>query len=171
MPKTAPSNQAPSTLVRTRYQSPLGSMTLCSTGAALCGVWFDGQQHQPNPSHWPESAADAVLRMAKEQLDAYFSNALCAFTLPLAFVGGTAFQHSVWHSLRHIPVGHTCSYGQLSHQLGRPSAVRAVAAAIARNPISIVIPCHRVLGANGSLTGYAGGLERKRDLLRREGAL
>ena len=171
MPRTTPSNQAPSTWVRASYQSPLGSITLCSTGTALCGLWFDGQQHQPDLLHCPESSTDAILGMAKEQLDAYFSNAQLRFTVPLAFHGGTAFQHSVWHGLCHIPAGQTCTYSQLSQQLGRPGAVRAVAGAIGRNPLSIVVPCHRVIGANGSLTGYAGGLARKRDLLQREHAL
>jgi methylated-DNA-[protein]-cysteine S-methyltransferase len=101
-------------------------------------------------------------------LDAYFANQPLPPLPAFDFVSGTPFQQKVWHALLHIPAGQTISYGQLAIQIGAPKAVRAVGAAVGRNPLSIVIPCHRVVGANGSLTGYAGGLEGKRWLLQHE---
>ena len=110
-----------------------------------------------------------MLRQAQAQLAEYFAGTRSTFDLPLDLQGGTAFQRSVWDALLAIPRGGTTSYGVLSRSIGQPAAVRAVGAAVGRNPLSIVVPCHRVVGANGSLTGYAGGLERKSALLKLEG--
>lgn len=157
-------------LVRSSFRSPLGPMVLAATGAGLAGLWFDGQRHQPDHCAWPEQEDHPVLRQARAQLTEYFAGRRTAFELPLDLAHGTAFQQSVWRGLLAIPRGATTSYGGLSRALGQPTAMRAVGAAVGRNPLSIVVPCHRVVGADGSLTGYAGGLERKRALLQLEGA-
>jgi methylated-DNA-[protein]-cysteine S-methyltransferase len=112
-----------------------------------------------------------VLRETEQQLADYFAGRRRQFDLPLDLSHGTAFQQSVWQALLAIAPGRTTSYGALALAVGKPAAVRAVGAAVGRNPISVIVPCHRVLGADGSLTGYAGGLERKRALLELEGAL
>jgi methylated-DNA-[protein]-cysteine S-methyltransferase len=161
----------PSPRACTRYESPLGEMLLAATDQGLCGIWFAGQRHGPDSSGWREDAAHPVLREAVAQLRAYFAGERTRFDLPLDLQGGTGFQQSVWQALLAIPPGGTTSYGELGRRLGRPQAARAVGAAVGRNPLSIVVPCHRVLGTGGSLTGYAGGLERKTALLRLEGAL
>lgn len=163
-------------IVQTTCRSPLGAITLAATPQGLAGVWFDGQQHLPpallNPSAtWPADTSHPVLRLASQQLAEYFAGQRQHFDLPLDLSGGTDFQQAVWHALLTIAPGQTQSYGQVSQHIGRPTAVRAVGAAIGRNPVSIIVPCHRVLGANGSLTGYAGGLPRKTHLLTLEGAL
>jgi len=159
----------PST-VQTRYASPLGPMIVAATDAGLAGLWFEGQRHLPESSGWPQAPAHPVLVQAVAQLDEYFAGRRSGFDLPLDLQGGTAFQQSVWQALLAIPAGATTSYGAISAQVGRPAAVRAVGAAIGRNPVSIVVPCHRVLGRDGGLTGYAGGLERKSALLALEQA-
>src|SRR5690606_5293082 len=120
---------------------------------------------------WAEQPGHPMLRQAREQLADYFDGRRASFELPLDLRLGTAFQQSVWQALLRIPRGETTSYGELSRRVGRPLAARAVGAAVGRNPMSVVVPCHRVLGAGGALTGYAGGLERKTALLRLEGAL
>ena len=112
-----------------------------------------------------------MLREAAAQLAAYFAGTRADFDLPLDLQAGTPFQQSVWDALRAIPRGRTTSYAELARRLGRPQAARAIGAAVGRNPVSIVVPCHRVLGTDGTLTGYAGGLERKTALLQLEGAL
>lgn len=160
----------PST-VQTRYASPMGEMILAATGSGLAGVWFEGQRHQPDTSDWPRNDKHPLLLQAIAQLDEYFAGTRDHFDMPLDLQGGTAFQQSVWQALLRIPPGGTTSYGSLSQSIGKPAAVRAVGAAVGRNPVSIVVPCHRVLGSDGSLTGYAGGLERKSALLQLEGAL
>ncbi len=157
-----------SQLIRCTFQSPLGPMTLAANDTALVGVWFDGQQHQPAPDLWHLSKVHPVLNKACAQLDEYFEGKRTSFDLPLDVSGGTVFQQQVWSALQDIPPGATESYGTVSQRIGRPQAVRAVGAAIGRNPLSIVIPCHRVVGGNGALTGYAGGLERKIALLHLE---
>lgn len=154
--------------VRSTLHSPLGAMTLAARDNALVGVWFDGQRHQPDPSNWQQEDAHPVLRAALEQLQQYFAGERHRFELPLALDSGTVFQQKVWRALLEIASGTTLSYGAVSQAIGQASAVRAVAAAIGRNPLSIVVPCHRVLGANGALTGYAGGLDRKAALLQLE---
>lgn len=156
-------------LVAARHPSPLGGMLLAATDRGLAGVWFDGQRHHPDSSGWRMDPAHPVLVQAKQQLDEYFAGRRANFDLPLDLQGGTPFQQSVWQALLAIPRGERRTYGQLSAGLGAPAAARAVGAAVGRNPVSIVVPCHRVLGADGSLTGYAGGLDRKTALLRLEG--
>jgi methylated-DNA-[protein]-cysteine S-methyltransferase len=150
-------------LIRTQIDSPVGPLTLVAVGATLAGVYFENHSKGgPSPSAAPGEAPafDAVRR----QLDAYFAGRRTTFDLPLA-PHGTAFQTHVWALLQRIPFGGSTTYGALAAEMGRPSAVRALAGAVARNPISIIIPCHRVIGANGALTGFAGGLERKARLL------
>lgn len=158
--------------VSARHDSPLGPLLLAATDQGLAGLWFEGQRHWPAAAaQWVAQPAHPVLALAREQLDAYFGGRLHAFDLPLDLPRGTPFQARVWAGLCAIPRGQTLSYAALSERIGTPAAVRAVGAAIGRNPVSIVVPCHRVLGKAGALTGYAGGLERKSALLRLEGAL
>ena len=162
--------------VQLRSATPLGPVRLAATPAGLCGVWFEGQRHEPphlrreDGGAWPEAAGHALLQEAARQLQQYLEGGRVGFDLPLDLSGGTPFQQAVWHALRDIGRGDTTTYGQLSRQLGRPLAVRAVGAAVGRNPLSVIVPCHRVLGADGGLTGYAGGLERKTALLALENA-
>lgn len=160
-----------STLYSTRIDSPLGGITLAATDQGLAGAWFEHQRHWPDTRGWQTDDAHPVLCQAAVQLADYFAGRRDSFDLPLDLSHGTAFQQSVWQALRAIPAGQTTSYGALSAGVGKPAAVRAVGAAVGRNPISVIVPCHRVLGADGSLTGYAGGLERKTALLELEGAL
>lgn len=157
--------------VKTTVASPLGPLLLAASAQGLAGVWFAQQRHRPPDSlvaGWPTTAIHPLLQAAEQQLARYWVGELSAFDLPLDLSGGTPFQQSVWQALRAIPCGQTLRYGELASQIGRPAAVRAVGAAIGRNPLSIVVPCHRVVGADGSLTGYAGGLDRKAALLRLE---
>jgi methylated-DNA-[protein]-cysteine S-methyltransferase len=123
----------------------------------------------PDSSNWPVAQHNVILQRSENALRRYFAGESVVFDLPLDLDSGTAFQQAVWRALLQIPRGATTSYGALSARLGQPSAVRAVGGAVGRNPLSIIVPCHRVLGANGSLTGYAGGLERKVALLQLEG--
>ncbi|MBT2326028.1 methylated-DNA--[protein]-cysteine S-methyltransferase [Variovorax paradoxus] len=161
-----------STTIRsTHIESPLGRITLAATDEGLAGAWFDRQRHWPDTSGWQADAAHAVLRQAAAQLADYFAGRRQHFDLPLDLSHGTDFQQAVWQALLAIPSGRTTSYGALSAGIGKPAAVRAVGAAVGRNPISVIVPCHRVLGTDGSLTGYAGGLERKSALLELEGVL
>ena len=157
-------------LACTHYASPLGPMLLAASDAGLAGVWFEGQRHGPQDVQWRKQADHPVLVEAVRQLQEYFDGVRTAFDLPLDLAHGTPFQQSVWQALLAIPPGRTTSYAELGRRLGRPQAARAVGAAVGRNPVSIVVPCHRVLGAAGALTGYAGGLERKTALLQLEGA-
>ena len=152
-------------IVYMRAVTQLGDVLLAARGMHLVGVWFDLQQHLPNVSTWAQVSDHPVLAQAHQQLQQYFSGQRQQFELPLAFFCGTPFQQQVWSALQAIPYGHTVSYGELAQRVSRPSAVRAVGAAIGRNPLSLVIPCHRVVGANGALTGYAGGIARKQALL------
>jgi methylated-DNA-[protein]-cysteine S-methyltransferase len=154
--------------VRTHFDSPLGRMTLAASQLGLCGAWFDGQKHQPDPQAWPLNAAHPVLLQAKAQLAEYFGGRRRVFDLPLDLGAGTDFQQAVWRGLLQIAPGSTTAYGELARRIGKPLAVRALGAAVGRNPISIIVPCHRVVGAGGALTGYAGGLPRKSALLRLE---
>jgi methylated-DNA-[protein]-cysteine S-methyltransferase len=148
-----------------RTESPLGALLMVSDGRALAGVYFVGQKYQAQPAlDWHEDPELPVLKRAGVQLHEYFGGRRHEFDLPLS-PAGTQFQQRVWRALRSIPYGVTRSYGALAQSIGAPRSVRAVGAAIGRNPISIVIPCHRVVGGDGSLTGYAGGLARKQALL------
>jgi methylated-DNA-[protein]-cysteine S-methyltransferase len=151
-----------------RLDSPLGPMLLARTSRGLAGAWFAAQKHHPEAIDAPERDDDPLLRAAATQLRAYFAGEADAFDLPLD-LQGTPFQRSVWQALLRIERGATCSYGDIARSLGVPSASRAVGSAVGRNPVSIIVPCHRVVGSSGSLTGYAGGLDRKRALLRLEG--
>ncbi len=154
------------------YDSPLGPMLLAARGGGLAGLWFEGQKHWPQGcAGWRRDDRHPVLVQARDQLDGYFAGRRARFDLPVDLSAGTAFQARVWQALQHIPPGATVSYSALAAGIGAPAAVRAVGAAVGRNPVSIVVPCHRVLGAGGALTGYAGGLERKNALLRLEGVL
>jgi methylated-DNA-[protein]-cysteine S-methyltransferase len=158
-------------IVQCRFDSPLGPMTLAATDAGLAGAWFAGQRHMPavlastaNAS-WPEQKAHPALVYTASWLRGYFAGASQPFAWPLDLSGGTAFQQAVWRVLLGIAQGATLSYGAVGKLAGSPQAMRAVGAAVGRNPVSIVVPCHRVVGASGALTGYAGGLERKTALL------
>ena len=154
--------------VRCAYAGPLGAMTLAASDQGLSGCWFDGQKHMPDVSRWTVQNDNPVLQRAASELQRYFAGEAHPFQVPLDIQVGTAFQQSVWRALLGIAPGQTLSYGELSQRLGRATAVRAVGAAVGRNPLSLFIPCHRVVGANGALTGYAGGLERKHALLELE---
>lgn len=155
--------------VQASYQSPLGSIILAASEKQLVGIWFAGQRHQPETSQWALDDKHPLMRRVKTELDEYFAGTRRSFDLPLDMTCGTAFQQSVWRALLTIDYGSSSSYGALSSAIGKPSAVRALGAAVGHNPFSIVVPCHRVLGANGALTGYAGGLDRKAALLKIEG--
>ena len=144
--------------------SPIGPLTLVADGTALAGLYMAEHRHRPAIDGQRD---DTVLPDAQEQLAAYFRRDLKEFDLELRVVG-TAFQQEVWAALRTIPYGESWSYGQLAAHIGRPLASRAVGLANGRNPVSIVVPCHRVVGSNGLLTGYGGGIERKRWLLDHE---
>jgi len=149
--------------------SPIGRLMLTSDGTALTGLFMEPSRKAPHPTDgWVEDLSVAPLAATVRQLGEYFSGSRREFELPLRFEG-TAFQRRVWQELTEIRYGETWSYGQLARRIGNPSASRAVGLANGRNPISILVPCHRVIGADGSLTGYGGGLERKRWLLAHEG--
>ena len=157
-----------------RYDSPLGPITLAGEDGALTGLWFDGQKYfgAGLPAGTPEGEPP-VFRQVRAWLDRYFRGEDPGPAPPLA-PAGTAFQRVVWDVLREIPYGRTATYGQVAQAagrgLGRNTSPRAAGSAVGRNPISLLIPCHRVVAAGGSLTGYAGGLERKEALLKLEGA-
>jgi methylated-DNA-[protein]-cysteine S-methyltransferase len=156
-----------------RTESPLGPITLAASPQGLCGAWFDAQKHGPSDAdkqHWHTNPQHPLLRQAADQLHAYFAGKLQTFELPLDLTNGTPFQQSVWQALLLIGSGKSQSYSDLARHLSKPKAARAIGAAVGRNPVSIIVPCHRVLGASGQLTGYAGGLWRKQALLRLEGS-
>ena len=146
--------------------SPIGPLTLVAADGHLTGLYMDAQRYRPGDEVLgsPGKEDAEPFASAAEQLAAYFAGQLTDFDLPLA-PAGTQFQRAVWAALRQIPYGDTWSYGQLAGKIGSPAAVRAVGLANGRNPIAVVVPCHRVIGADGSLTGYGGGLSRKRFLL------
>jgi methylated-DNA-[protein]-cysteine S-methyltransferase len=161
---------APGLRSHTVTASPVGPITLVAADGALAALHMDQQRHAPAPEELGEPAAGQdgdVLAEAARQLAEYFDGSRTEFDLPLA-MDGTSFQRRVWTALRGIPYGQTVSYGQLADRIGQPSASRAVGLANGRNPIGIIVPCHRVIGADGSLTGYGGGIERKRFLLSHE---
>ncbi len=148
--------------------SPVGPLTLAGTGSSLSHLRMTDQAHEPGRLGWQVAGPGAFARAA-DQLEAYFAGQLTEFDLDLKPVG-TEFQCRVWAALQTIPYGDTRSYGQIAVQIGSPGAARAVGLANAHNPIGIIVPCHRVIGANGGLTGYAAGLDRKRALLEMERA-
>ena len=146
-----------------------GPLLLAATPQGLCGMWFEGQKHRPDASAWP-IAPSPFIDQAQRQLTDYFANQCSTFDVPLDLRNGTAFQQAVWRALLAIPCGQVASYSTIAQRIGKPAAVRAVGAAVGRNPLSIIVPCHRVLGTTGALTGYAGGLDRKKALLLLENA-
>ena len=161
-------------LYTSHYASPLGGMTLVSDGTALVGLYFDGQKYAAEGLDATRTQKNLpIFEEARRWLDVYFSGRKPDFTPPTA-PAGTAFQQSVWEILRTIPYGQTVTYGAIARRIEQNTGCRmsaqAVGGAVGCNPISILIPCHRVVGTNGSLTGYAGGIDKKERLLRWEGA-
>lgn len=163
--------------IYTRLPTPIGELLIAASDTGITGVYFPTSRHGPPPAErerWVEDdgcgAASAHLALARAQLAEYFAGRRTGFDVPLD-PAGSAFERRVWDALRAIPYGATTSYGALARRLGDPRATRAVGAANGRNPIPIIVPCHRVIGANGDLVGFGGGLERKRWLLEHEGAL
>ncbi len=150
-----------------QFSTPLGIMVLQANETGLLGAWFETQTTQPSELG-QESATYPILIKAQQQLNEYFAGVRSNFDLPLA-ARGTPFQQQVWQALTTIPYGQTWSYQQLANAIGNPKAVRAVGLANGKNPLSVIVPCHRVIGKNGRLTGYAGGVERKAQLLALEG--
>lgn len=150
------------------YQSPVGPLTLVASALGLAGLYFEEHQHFQQPEHWRRQNQSVLFQEVQNQLDAYFAGTRQHFDLPLDISSGTAFQRAVWQALLTVPYGQTASYAQIAQQIGRPAAVRAVGAANGRNPLSIVVPCHRIIASNGALTGYAGGLLNKTYLLQHE---
>jgi methylated-DNA-[protein]-cysteine S-methyltransferase len=143
----------------TTIDSPIGPLTLTASDGQLTGLSMHEQRHAPAVSDdWIRD--DDWFAPVTEQVDAYFAGDLTEFDIPLR-MAGTEFQRRVWEGLREIPYGTTISYGELAGRVGRPGASRAVGLANGRNPIAIVVPCHRVIGADGQLTGYGGGIDRK----------
>ncbi|CAH6843524.1 Methylated-DNA--protein-cysteine methyltransferase [Vibrio chagasii] len=151
----------------TYYDSPLGTVTLQANEHGLLGVWFETHTTKPEDLGTQEDSFP-IFQSVKDQLDRYFAGEAIQFDVPIA-AKGTPFQQSVWHALTTIPYGETWSYAQLADAIGNPKAVRAVGLANGKNPVSVIVPCHRVIGKNGKLTGYAGGVERKQRLLAIEG--
>jgi methylated-DNA-[protein]-cysteine S-methyltransferase len=154
--------------------TPLGQVRLLASAQGLAGLWFEGQKHRPHELDtpaWPRMDEHPMLLKASQQIDEYFAGRRTRFELPLDLSAGTLFEQSVWRALLAITYGEHRSYSEIAQQIGRPNAARAVGAAIGRNRLSIIVPCHRVLGKGGQLTGYAGGLDRKRALLQLEGVV
>jgi methylated-DNA-[protein]-cysteine S-methyltransferase len=153
----------------TVIDSAIGPLTVVAEDDAIVGLYMDLQRHRPQDDKLGEPdlggrSLSEPLKAAAEQIDAYFAGTLTRFSLPLA-PRGSAFQQRVWAALQDIPYGETESYGELARRIGAPGAARAVGLANGRNPIAIVIPCHRVIGSQGKLTGFGGGLDRKKQLL------
>ena len=154
---------------QTRIDTPLGPLVLAATAHGLAGAWFDDQTHHPGSIDAREDATQPHLAAAAREFERYWHEPAHRFELALD-AAGTPFQHAVWRALLAIEPGQLSTYGEIARRIGRPEAARAVGAAVGRNPLGIVVPCHRVIGSDGTLTGYAGGLHRKRSLLAHEGA-
>ena len=153
------------------YESPHGRMLLVADDAGLSGVYFEGQKYFPQiAAEWRRDSRQPTLSQAKRELAEYFGRERKTFEVPLA-PRGTAFQRAVWDAISTVAFGDTIAYGELAKRARCPASVRAAGAATGRNPLTIVVPCHRIVGATGSLTGYAGGLERKRALLALESGI
>lgn len=154
------------------HPSPVGRLLLAATEQGLSGIYFEEHKHFKGKDGWQQastqSAAWKHLQATAQQLDEYFAGKRTEFDVALD-MSGTAFQRSVWQELSAIPFGASVSYAQHAQKLGNPKALRAVGSAIGKNPVSIIVPCHRVIGSSGAVTGYAGGVERKRFLLALEG--
>ena len=158
-------------ILQQRISTPLGEMLAARSQTGLSGLWFEGQKHHPGALNLPTAARDPIFTALEKALQGYFAGAaLPAALLAQLDPAGTPFQLEVWRALLQIESGQSESYGSIAKRIGRPQAVRAIGGAVGRNPLSILIPCHRVLGANGRLTGYAGGLDRKLALLQLEAA-
>jgi len=155
---------------QSRIASPLGALTLAATARGLALVWFGDQAHRSAAVDAPNDPGHPHLALAARELAAYWQAPRTPFTVALD-PQGTPFQLAVWQVLRGIAPGALSSYGEVARRVGRPAAARAAGAAIGRNPLGIIVPCHRVVGAGGALTGYAGGLDRKQALLVHEGVL
>ncbi len=171
-----PSGSQAAAVIQSNWESSIGRLRIvvCDDEQLprCLGLYF--AEHHPTPKHWQNGVVPKDWRKHPflctviEQLQAYFTNGRFIFELPFAFIG-TAFQKQVWQQLVSIPAGETCTYTEIADRIGRPTAVRAVATAIAHNPLSIIVPCHRVVARSGALAGFAGGIERKRFLLDHEG--
>ncbi|MGW3054756.1 methylated-DNA--[protein]-cysteine S-methyltransferase [Streptomyces goshikiensis] len=150
----------------TVVDSPYGPLTLVASDGVLSGLYMTGQRHRPAEESFGERvpAGEEPFPAVVAQLTAYFAGALTEFTVPVR-LEGTEFQRSVWEQLVRIPYGQTWSYGELAARLGKPNASRAVGLANGKNPVGIIVPCHRVIGASGGMTGYGGGIDRKVRLL------
>lgn len=148
-------------------ESPIGRLLLCGDEERLSRLYTSPRSHEPALVR-ERRRAEAPFARAREQLEQYFAGERCEFDLPLQLEDGSPFLERVWRRLLEIPFGTTTSYGELASELGKPTGARAVGLANGRNPVAIIVPCHRVIGSAGGLTGYAGGLERKRFLLRHE---
>ena len=147
------------------FASPQGRMLLVADDKALRAACFVGQKHAPRiAADWKRDGAHALLRQAKRELAEYFAGKRTRFSVKLA-PHGTPFQRSVWKAIAGVGFGKTIAYAELARRAGRPGSARAAGAATGRNPIGVIVPCHRIVGSNGSLTGYAGGLAKKRALL------
>jgi methylated-DNA-[protein]-cysteine S-methyltransferase len=153
-------------VTHTVVDSPIDELTLVADGDTLTGLFFTGRPHEPKPEALGERTDEGFTEV-RRQLAEYFAGTRTGFDLPLA-ARGTEFEHQVWDLLAKIPYGETRSYGDLARELGDPALAQAVGWANGRNPVSVIVPCHRVIGADGRLTGYAGGLDRKRYLLELE---
>ena len=160
----------PLATVQSSFESPLGRIILAATDTALVGVFFHDQAHLPERASWSVVLNQPILQQTQVELTEYFAGQRRTFDIPLDLSSGTPFQQAVWAALLSIPCGATTPYGAISTLIGNPAAVRAVGGAVGRNPVSIIVPCHRVVGSKGTLTGYAGGLPRKTALLQLEGA-
>ena len=150
-----------------QFETPQGTMLVTATGKGLAGVYFKGQKHFPKKREWQRDARHPVLRQARRELTEYFAGKRRRFDVALD-PQGTVFQRSIWKTIAKVGYGKTLTYGELAQRAGHPGSARAAGAATGRNPLSVIVPCHRIIGANGSLTGYAGGLSRKRALLELE---
>lgn len=154
------------------HPSPVGILLIAGTDAGICGLYFEEHKHFKGKDGWQQAAAQSPaarhLAETAKQLDEYFAGKRMEFDVPLDMIG-TEFQRGVWKELYAIPFGKSVSYAQHAQKLGNPKALRAVGSAIGKNPVSIIVPCHRVIGTSGAVTGYAGGLDRKRFLLALEG--
>lgn len=154
-------------LYSTNYSSPVGEMLIVSDGEAICGIWFFGQKHFPSFDNLIENDDLAIFTQAKRWLDDYFNGLNPKFDFKLN-PQGTEFRLKVWRILSEIPYGETSTYGEIAAKISPTMSAQAVGGAVGHNPIAILIPCHRVLGAKGKLTGYAGGLDKKIELLKLE---
>ena len=167
---TTPFNGA-ALIAQADIDTPIGALTALATASGIAGLWFDNQAHHPGALDAPRDPSNAHIISMQRWLDAYWAGSEPSPQGVALDLHGTPFQRAVWSALLAIPFGRTQSYGEIAAQVGPAAVPRATGAAIGRNPVSILVPCHRVIGANGSLVGYAGGLPRKQRLLQHEGVL